>query len=86
MGKLREVLGNKDADSFMKFCNDVEDGVIEKSTIMEFEGDFSEKNKRTAVHTLFKASLKKYETDTLSLGELRKIRVFLKSGLGKNKR
>jgi hypothetical protein len=86
MIKLRDVIGDKDADSFLKFVNDVQDGIIEKGTILEFEGDFSEKVKRTSVHQLFKASLKKYETDTLSLGESRKIRVFLKAGLGKNKR
>jgi hypothetical protein len=48
--KLKDVLGEKDCESFLKFVNDLEDGVIEKGTIVEFEGDFSDKGKRTAVH------------------------------------
>jgi hypothetical protein len=52
----------------------------------EFEGDFSDKEKRSSVHAFFKKCLKKYESDTLSQGESRKIRVFLKSGFSGKKR
>lgn len=50
MQKVKSVLGEKDAASFLKFVNDVEDGTTERGTILEFEGDFSDKAKRTAVH------------------------------------
>lgn len=86
MTKLTEILGEKDAQAFLKFTQDIEAGTIENSTILEFEGDFSDKIKRTAVHTYFKSSLKKYESDTLSMGESRRIRCFLKAGLSNNKR
>ena len=86
MVKLKEILGDEDSASFLKFTKDLEAGTVENSTILEFVGDFSDKVKRTAVHQFFKSSLKKYESDTLSQGESRKIRCFLKSGISKNKR
>ena len=84
--KLKAILGDKDTQAFVQFAKDIEAGTIESFTILTFDGDFSDKLKRTAVHQFFKASMKKYETDTLSLGEMRKIRVFYKSGISKNKR
>ncbi len=53
---------------------------------MLFKGNYNDKEKRTKVHQFFKKFLKKYESDTLSEGQERKIRVFLKEGMGKNKR
>ena len=84
--KLKALLGDADAAAFVEFTKDIEAGTIENSTILCFDGDFSEKQKRTEVHQFFKQWMKKYETDTLSLGETRRIRVFLQSALGKNKR
>ena len=66
MVKLKEILGEEDSASFLKFTKDLQDGTIENSTILEFAGDFSDKTKRSAVHAFFKSSLKKYESDTLS--------------------
>jgi hypothetical protein len=86
MEKLKEIMGEKDAECFLQFAKDIEDVKIENSTILEFAGDFSDKIKRTAVHQYFKASLKKYESDTLSVGDSRKIRCFLKAGFSNNKR
>jgi hypothetical protein len=86
MEELKAIIGEKDAASFLKFTQDLEAGTLEPSTILEFEGDFSDKEKRTACHAYFKSSLKKYESDTLSFGELRKIRCFLKSGMSNKKR
>jgi hypothetical protein len=40
---LKNLLDGKDFKSFMKYANDLETENIEKSTILEFEGDFSEK-------------------------------------------
>jgi hypothetical protein len=86
MTKLKEIMGEEDSASFLKFTEELEAGTIENSTILEFAGDFSDKAKRSAVHAFFKSSLKKYESDTLSQGDSRKIRCFLKSGISKNKR
>ena len=66
MIKLKEIMGEQDSASFLKFTKEIEDGKIENSTILEFAGDFSDKAKRSAVHAFFKSSLKKYESDTLS--------------------
>ena len=78
----------------MKYANDLENEEIEKSTILEFEGNFSEKQKRTEVHNFFKKYLKRYDSDTFTPtpkegednSQLRMIRIFLKEGIGKNKR
>jgi len=84
--KLKGIVGDEAAEAFVRFAEDIEAGKIENSTILTLDGDFSDKQKRTDVHHFFKQSMKKYESDTLSLGEMRKIRVFFKEGVSKNKR
>lgn len=86
IGEMTTILGKGDTDKFVKYCQDLLSGDIEKCTILDFDSDFCEKEKRTQVHQFFKRCLKKYETDTLSVGERRTIRVFLKTGVSKNKR
>jgi hypothetical protein len=43
MDLLKNLLDEKDFSSFIKYANDLENENIEKSTILEFEGNFSEK-------------------------------------------
>lgn len=60
---------------------------IEESSIFSFDTDFSDKQRRTDVHNFFKKYLTKYESDTLSLEDGRRlIRIFFKSGVSKKKR
>lgn len=84
--RLGEIVGDEDAESFKTLTENLQNGTVEQSTILTFQSDFSDKQKRTDCHQFFKRYLKKYESDTLSIGESRRIRVFLKSGVSKNKR
>lgn len=84
--KLKGVLEAADAKSFLKFTEEIENETTEKSTILQLQGDFGSKEKRSQVHQFFKKHLKKYETDTLSIGDQRSMRVYLKEGVSKNKR
>ena len=70
----------------MKFAQEIEDETIEKGTILQLEGDFKDKEARTKLHQFIKQHLKKYEADTLSVGDQRSMRIYLKEGMGKNKR
>ena len=84
---LTEIVGEADAQKFLEFAQELDAGSIELCTQLDLDSDFSEKSKRTEFHQFFKRHLKKYESDTMSIGDnIRRIRVFLKSGLSKNKR
>ena len=84
---LTAIVGEADAQKFLKFAHDLESGSIELSTQLDLDCDFADKIKRTEFHQFFKRCLKKYESDTMSIGPtIRRVRVFLKSGLSKNKR
>ena len=88
MKSLTELVGEADAVKFLAFTKGVEEKSIEESTILDFSADFSDKVKRTEIHQFFKKYLKKWESDTLSIGDFgkRSIRVFFKKGMSKNKR
>jgi hypothetical protein len=87
LGNLKEIVGESDTQKFLKFAQDLEAGSIELSTQLDLDSDFSDKAKRTEFHMFFKRHLKKYESDTVSIGDdIRRVRVFLKSGLSKHKR
>ena len=50
MAKLTEVVGEQDAQAFLQFAKDIEAHSIEECTILDFKGDYTEKQKRTDVH------------------------------------
>ena len=84
---LKKILGDKETERFVQFCKDLDTGAIEQSSIHDFEGNFADKARRTEVHQFFKRCLKKYETDTLSVGDdIRTIRVFFSKAVSKKKR
>lgn len=84
--KLKEVVTSSDHKKFMEFARDIQDEKIEKCTILQLDGDFQDKEARTKLHQFIKKYLKKYEADTLSIGDKRSMRVYLKDSMGKNKR
>ena len=84
--KMKELFCEADYKNFMQFANDIQDEKIEKSTILQLEGDFTEKEARTKLHLFIKQYLKKYEADTLSVGDKRSMRIYLKDAISKNKR
>ena len=86
MAELTAIIGEADAQKFLEYCKGNEDGSVEPGTLLELDSDFSDKAKRTEVHQYFKKALTKYESDTLSVGESRKVRVFFKEGFSKKKR
>ena len=47
---MKAVIGDEDAESFLKLAQDIQAGTTEPSTILQFKGDFSDKNKRTDCH------------------------------------
>ena len=84
--ELEAIVGKDDADAFAKFAEDLESGELSKDALLDFKGDFSDKQKRTSTHKFFKANLLRYESDTLQVDDKRMVRVFLHEGLSKNKR
>lgn len=51
---MKEVMCEPDYKNFMKFAQQMEDETIEKSTILQLEGDFKEKEARTKLHQFIK--------------------------------
>lgn len=84
--KLKDVMCEKDHKNFIQFTHDIQDEKVEKSTILQLEGDFQDKESRTKLHQFIKQYLKKYEADTLAVGDQRSMRIYLKDGMGKNKK
>lgn len=84
--ELEAIVGKEDADAFVEYATGLDSGKLAKDALLDFKGDFSDKQKRTNTHKFFKAHLLRYESDTLQLDEKRMVRVFLHEGMSKNKR
>ena len=50
IAELADIAGEEDAKLFADFTKDVESGKVEQGALHDFLGDYSDKQKRTAVH------------------------------------
>jgi len=86
LDRLKDELSEADYEKFDNYVKGINDGTVERSFIMQLDGPFDDKAKRSTIHLMFKESPQLFETDTLDLKGVKTIRVWLKAGMSNNKR
>ena len=84
--ELSKLLGAEDYKSLVEYVEGLKNGSVEKDKWLVLTEEFTDKERRAAIHTFFKEKVKLYETDTIVQGQSRKIQLFLKSSLSNNQR
>lgn len=86
LDKLKAILPDNEFKRFRTYLERLIEGSVEKQEVLTFEETIEDKVQRSQVHLFFKTETTIFETDTVSQGDQRLIRVFLKHALSMNKR
>ena len=63
--ELSKLLDEEDYKSLVEYVEGLKNGSVAKDKWLVFTEEFSDKEKRAAIHTFFKEKVKLYETDTI---------------------
>ena len=63
--ELSKLLNAEDYKSLVEYIDGLKNGSIAKDKWLVLTEEFSEKERRAAIHTFFKEKVKLYETDTI---------------------